>query len=77
MYNILEHSQSEYIAFSISKSYFIHFNNSLYNTPNIKGYIILPHHLNIVFYSLFILYSLKSIITSIVILSSQQAWEQS
>ena len=42
------------LAFSISKIYFIHFNISLYNTPNIKGSIILPLHLNILF--LFFLY---------------------
>ena len=41
------------LAFSISRSYFIHFNISLYNTPNIKGSIILPLHLNIFFNSFF------------------------
>ena len=30
---------SKIFAFSISKTYFIYFNNSLYNTPNIKGFI--------------------------------------
>ena len=28
------------IAFSNSKTYFIYFNNSFYNTPNIKGTIL-------------------------------------
>ena len=28
------------IAFNNSKSHFIHFNNLIYNTPNIKGFIL-------------------------------------
>ena len=42
------------LTFSNSKSYFIYFNTSLYNTPNIKGSIFLPLYLNII--SLFIFY---------------------
>ena len=38
----------------ILKSYFIHFNHSLYNTLNIKNSIILPLYVNILF--LFFLY---------------------
>ena len=41
------------LAFTISKSYFINFNIPLYNPPNIKTSIILPLHLNILFYSFF------------------------
>ena len=33
------------LAFSISKNHFINFNNSFYNTPNIKGSIFLPFRL--------------------------------
>ena len=43
---------------SNSKSYFIYFNTSFYNIPNIKGSIFLPLHLNILsllfFFSSFI-----------------------
>ena len=42
------------LAYTISKSYFINFNIPLYNLPNIKTYIILSLHLNILF--LFFLY---------------------
>ena len=33
------------LTFSISKSYFIYFTNSLYNTPDIKCFIFLSFHL--------------------------------
>ena len=33
------------LAFSTSKSHFIYFTTSLYNTPNIKCYIFLSIHL--------------------------------
>ena len=57
------HSQSilikNAIKYSIQhhKSYFIHFNNSLYNKPNIKCSIILLLYLNIL-YILFFIHSL-------------------
>ena len=42
------------LVFIISKFYFINFNILLYNSFNIKIFIILPLHLNIFFYVLFI-----------------------
>ena len=44
----------KFLAFSNSKYYFIYFNTSYYNSPNINGSIFLPLHLNII--SLFFFY---------------------
>ena len=44
----------KFLAFSNSKCYFIYFNTSHYNSPNINGSIFLPLHLNII--SLFFFY---------------------
>lgn len=45
------------LAFNILKNYYIYFNITFYDTPNIKGFIILPLHLYIVF--LFFIYVFK------------------
>ena len=52
---------------SNSKSYFIYFNTSLYNTLNIKGFIFLPLHLNILsllFFLFFLYFSFMSLSSS-------------
>ena len=54
--------EAKFLAFNISKHYFIYFNTSFYNISNIKGSIFLQLHLNIIIFILSLCFFLSILI---------------